>query len=84
MLRFSRYRYVFGYGPPKCVCVIYRYFVVAEVGSEVGGGGVRLPGLLPRHCVIAHTEGVVTGQYSTNFPPRRADLVFLCFAFRFY
>lgn len=33
---------------------------VTEVGSEVGGGGVRLPGLLPRHCVIAHTEGVVT------------------------
>ena len=33
---------------------------VTEVGSEVGGGGVQLPGLLPRHCVIAHTEGVVT------------------------
>jgi len=26
----------------------------------VGGGGVQLAGLLPRHCVIAHTEGVVT------------------------
>jgi hypothetical protein len=49
---------------------------VAEVGSEVGGGGVRLPGLLPRHCVIAHTEGVVTGQYSKIFPHRRLDLVF--------
>ena len=33
---------------------------VTEVGSEVGGGGVQLAGLLPRHCVIAHTEGVVT------------------------
>ena len=33
---------------------------VTEVGSEVGGGGVELLGLLPRHCVIAHTEGVVT------------------------
>ena len=33
---------------------------VTEVGSEVGGGGVQLSGLLPRHCVIAHTEGVVT------------------------
>jgi len=33
---------------------------VTEVGSEVGGHGVQLPGLLPRHCVIAHTEGVVT------------------------
>ena len=33
---------------------------VTEVGSEVGGGGLQIPGLLPRHCVIAHTEGVVT------------------------
>merc|ERR1719193_588414 len=33
---------------------------VTEVGSEVGGGGVQLAGLLPRHCVLAHTEGVVT------------------------
>merc|ERR1719193_1593050 len=38
---------------------------VTEVGSEVGGGpgggvpGLQLPGLLPRHCVIAHTEGGV-------------------------
>jgi len=32
---------------------------VTEFGSEVKGG-VQLPGLLPRHCVIAHTEGVVT------------------------
>ena len=31
-----------------------------QVGSEVGGGGVQLAGLLPRHCVLAHTEGVVT------------------------
>jgi hypothetical protein len=45
--------------------ILVRYFAVAEVGSEVGGGGVRLPGLLPRHCVIAHTEGVVTGQSSS-------------------
>ena len=33
---------------------------VTEVGTEVGVGGVRLPGLLPRHCLIAHTEGAVT------------------------
>merc|ERR1719411_1536187 len=33
---------------------------VTEVGSEDGGGGVQLAGLLPRHCVLAHTEGVVT------------------------
>jgi len=31
-----------------------------EVGSEVGPGGVELQGLLPRHCVLASTEGVVT------------------------
>ena len=31
---------------------------VTEVGSEVSGG-VQLPGLHPRHCVIAHTEGGV-------------------------
>merc|ERR1719210_2304007 len=33
---------------------------VTEVGCEVGPGGVQLPGLLPRHCLIAHTEGAVT------------------------
>ena len=33
---------------------------VTEVGSEVGPGGVQLPGLLPRHCIIHHTEGAVT------------------------
>ena len=33
---------------------------VTEIGTEVGVGGVRLPGLLPRHCLIAHTEGAVT------------------------
>ena len=33
---------------------------VTEVGTEVGVGGVMLPGLLPRHCLIAHTEGAVT------------------------
>merc|ERR1719336_1483427 len=33
---------------------------VTKVGTEVGVGGVRLPGLLPRHCLIAHTEGAVT------------------------
>ena len=33
---------------------------VTEVGGEVGPGGVTLPGLLPRHCLIHHTEGAVT------------------------
>ena len=33
---------------------------VTEVGSEVGPGGAQLPGLLPRHCIIHHTEGAVT------------------------
>merc|ERR1719242_1983189 len=31
-----------------------------KFGIEVSVGGVRLPGLLPRHCLIAHTEGAVT------------------------
>ena len=37
---------------------------VTEVGSErcLGGDSLQLygPAVLPRHCVIAHTEGIVT------------------------
>ena len=40
--------------------VVRLQMIVTEVGSEVGEGGLQIPGLLPRHCVIAHTEGVVT------------------------
>ncbi len=36
--------------------IIRLKLTVTEVGSDVGGGGgVQLPGLQRRHCVLAHT-----------------------------
>ena len=35
--------------------IIRLKLTVTEVGSDVGGNGVQLPGLQRRHCVLAHT-----------------------------